>query len=140
MGECKKALSDFQKVYELDSSTNKLSEMMTDSEHCINSKHHILQMLAANGNCNEIQPVIEELLNISPFDKKMNFLISECYFSNGEYQQVLQYTGNMLRSNPQNLEALLLRAKSYRNLNENDFALKLNIEYLFITHHNKCIN
>ena len=50
--------------------------------------------------------------------------MANCDFARNEYQSVLKYTSSILRTDSNNLNALLLRGNAYYNLGENDMALK----------------
>ena len=123
MGKCNKALTDLNKVYELDSSTKDIGSLIEETQKCIN-QYEIAMNLLNQHKCEDAQPLIDELLEISPYDNKLNLGLAECNFVAKQFQNVLTYTANILRVDPQNLEVLLLRGKAYYQLGEKELALK----------------
>merc|ERR1712060_543175 len=106
-----------------DSSTKDIGSFIEETKKCI-SQYSIAMGLITSNKCAEAQPVIDELLEIAPYDNKLNLGLATCKFKSGDFQSVLTYTGNILRADPQNLDVLLLRGKAYYQLGEKDLALK----------------
>ncbi len=80
--------------------------------------------LIANNDCDSAKTIIDQLLEIAPYDKKINLGAAQCAFNTAQWQNVLTYTANILRADPQNLAVLLLRGRAYYQLGEKDLALK----------------
>eukprot|EP01083_Nonionella_stella_P313329 1124326_1 len=123
LGKCSKALTDLNKVYELDANTKDIGSLMEECNQCI-QQYSIATNLIDTNNCEEAQVVIDQLLEIAPYDNTLNLGLANCNFNNGQFQNVLTYTGNILRANPQNLDVLLLRGRAYYQLGEKELALK----------------
>lgn len=111
------------KVYEMDSNTKDIGELIEEAQKCVN-QYETAMNLINNNQCEQAQPIIDELLEIAPYDNKLNLGLANCKFQSKDFQSVLTYTGNILRVDPQNLDVLLLRGKAYYQLGEKDLALK----------------
>lgn len=116
-------MTDLNKVQAIDSSTKNIAALIEESQRCIN-QYDIAMNLVDSGKCGQAKPIIDELLEIAPYDNKLNLGLAQCAFHSGEWQEVLTYTANILRADPQNLDILLLRGKAYYQLGEKDLALK----------------
>ena len=123
LGKCSKALTDLNKVYALDANTKDIGSLIEETQTCINHYENAMSLINDN-KCEEAQPLIDQLLEIAPYDNKLNLGLAECNFKSGDFQAVLTYTANILRAEPQNLAVLLLRGKAYYQLGEKDLALK----------------
>eukprot|EP01084_Bolivina_argentea_P009876 18433_1 len=123
LGKCNKALTDLNKVYELDSNTKDIGSLISETQKCVN-QYSIAMNLINKNKCDEAKPIIDSLLEIAPYDNKLNLGLAECAFNSGLWQDTLTYTANILRVEPQNLNVLLLRGKAYYQLGEKDLALK----------------
>merc|ERR1711971_297766 len=115
LGKCSKALTDLTKA----------SSLNPSAKQCVDQLPRALALLDADQpRCDEAQPLIDALLEIAPFSTKLNLGLAACTFTRGDFQATLTYTGNILRVDPQNLDVLLLRGKSYRQMSEKDLALQ----------------
>ncbi|ETO18125.1 hypothetical protein RFI_19163, partial [Reticulomyxa filosa] len=123
IGECGKAHSDYNKVYALDASHEDVDTLIHETETCVTNYEKALHFLHKK-DCASAQPLMEELLTIAPYDTKLNFGMVECHLHNKDYQAMLRYTANILRIEPQNLDALLLRGRAYYSLGEYEMAIK----------------
>eukprot|EP00485_Elphidium_margaritaceum_P010081 CAMPEP_0202691566 /NCGR_PEP_ID=MMETSP1385-20130828/6247_1 /ASSEMBLY_ACC=CAM_ASM_000861 /TAXON_ID=933848 /ORGANISM="Elphidium margaritaceum" /LENGTH=517 /DNA_ID=CAMNT_0049346993 /DNA_START=24 /DNA_END=1574 /DNA_ORIENTATION=- len=123
LGSCSKGLTDLNKVYALDPNTKDIGVLIEQSTKCVNQYDTAMNLLSRQ-QCADAQVIIDELLEIAPYDNGLNLGLAKCNFERQDYQSVLTYTANILRADAQNLEVLLLRGRAYYQLGEKELALK----------------
>merc|ERR1719491_393082 len=125
LGKCSKALTDLTKAHSLKPSTTDIASLLSETQQCVSQYPRAMSLLEADPpRCDAAKPLIDSLLAISPFSKPLNLGLAQCTFAANDFQATLKYTANILRVDPQNLEVLLLRGMSYRQMGEDDLALQ----------------
>jgi len=60
----------------------------------------------------------KEIIVASPFDRECGYFVSQCLMIFRDYQEVMLYTGKLLKINSNDVDAIYIRAKAYLYIDE----------------------
>lgn len=115
-GDFEKAVIDFQALVDLGDtdSAEKLKEARTN----LRLKQSVQDDIEEE-DCNpESVQTCKNIIVSSPFDPECGFFVSSCLMVYRDYQEVMIYTGKLLKINSKDVDAILIRAKAYLYIDE----------------------
>jgi len=122
-GLCVEALADFRHVLQIDSQHRLALDNVRQSDQCIDLMHRV-KPFEDRGDCHGAESYLEQLLEITPYNKEHNLFYATCKIGQEDYQGSLKFAGNVLRGDDKDLDALLVRGKAYYYMEDIDRAMQ----------------
>lgn len=122
-GQCVEALADFRRVLQIDPKHRLALENVRQTDKCIELVHRV-KPYEDRRDCYSANTYLEELLEITPYNKEHNLFFAECKIEQEDYQGSLKFAGNVLKGDNKDLDALLVRGKAYYYMEDVDRAMQ----------------
>ncbi|KAK3266549.1 hypothetical protein CYMTET_24834, partial [Cymbomonas tetramitiformis] len=125
----KGARADFQQVLEKKpgqkTSTAEM-EKVTKGEAALSKAHELLEVLKVKGlsDSAQLQDAVSQVLDTSPDCVEARILRAEASMAIKDYGTVVSETGRILKMDPGNMNALLLRGRSYFYLADHELSMR----------------
>jgi len=122
-GHCVEALADFRRVLQIDSKHTLALENVRETDQCIDLMHRV-KSYENREDCYGAETFLEQLLEITPYNKEHNLFHAGCKLAQEDYQSSLKFAGNVLRGDEGDLDALLMRGKAYYHMDDLERAMQ----------------
>lgn len=112
---------DFQKVLVMKPGQKAATQELEIAERLRNTLSTVNSYLEA-GDTQAARQYIPTVYQDAPYCLEAQLVEARLFLAEENYEQVVSATGTLLKSSPNNLEALLLRGQAYYYLNDHDLA------------------